>query len=232
MKKFLLSTLSVGVMLCAATANAALDFASLPGSDIQFGPGSQFTVTSSLLPDAALAGGSAQWWITSSGPASGLFGAFSGGPWTYGAITINGDGSQTANVLTTGGAFAIDDGAGKLLTGNVNWVQVYTLGATGGLNAGAMINITGLSYTGSNAALLALLATSDGTMQLAFQFATTESLTDLSDGATIGTSYNGTLAAAAATAVPEPATIIAGLLLLLPLGMSTLRILRKNAAVY
>ncbi|MGH7972845.1 MAG: hypothetical protein ACREIC_29370, partial [Limisphaerales bacterium] len=33
------------------------------------------------------------------------------------------------------------------------------------------------------------------------------------------------------TAVPEPATILAGALLLLPFGASTIRILRRNAQV-
>jgi hypothetical protein len=226
-KKLLLSALTIGVVVCSTSSQAALDFASLAGSQMQFGPGSEFSITDSVFSDGALGDGAAQWQITSLGSAMGLKGAFTGGPWTFGAITINGA-IQTANVTTTTGAFAIDDGSGNLLTGNVNWVQVFTVGAVGGLNAGATINVTGISYAGSNAALLALLSGSgNGSMDLSFQFATPESLTQLADGATIGTSYSGSLTAAS---VPEPATIIAGLLLLLPLGMSTFRILRKNPA--
>jgi hypothetical protein len=222
-KKLLAGFVTGAVMTCAVATQASLDYSSLPGSEIVFGPGSQFTVSDSVFADSSLGDGAAQFQVTSTGAGSGLFGSFSGGPWNYGPITING-GLQTANVTTPGGSFAIDDGSGHLLTGNVNWVQVFTLGATGGLNAGASINITDLSYSGSNAALLALLSTSGtGSMDLSFQFATAESLTQLSDGATIGTSYSGSL-----TAVPEPATIFACLLLLFPLGLSTIRILRKN----
>jgi hypothetical protein len=228
MMKIPLAVMTVAVAtLHAVTARADLDFSSLPTSQIQFGPGSEFSITggvsdSALLPVNSLA----QFQITSSGAAMGLEGAFGGGPWAFGPITVNGI-VQTANVTTTTGKFAIDDGTGTLLTGNVDWVQVFTIGATGGLNAGATVNITGMSYAGSNAALLALLQNAGtGTMDLSFQFASSESLTQLADGATIGTSYSGSL-----TAVPEPATIIAGVLLLLPLGMSTLRILRRGCAI-
>jgi hypothetical protein len=226
MKTALFSLLAVGPLLCAANSQASLDFASSGASAIQFGPGSTFSITDSTTADASLGDGFAQWHVTTAGAAAGLNGAFSGGPWTFGTVNTMGP-IQTANVTTTGGSFAIDDGLGNLLTGNVNWVQVFTLGVTGGLNAGATINVTDLSYSGANAALLALLTSSDGSMDLTFQFGTAESLSQIAAGAEDSTSYSGSLTGAA---VPEPATVIAGFLLLLPLGMSTLRILRKTRA--
>jgi hypothetical protein len=222
--RIFLATLTAGVAICAATSQAALDFANLTGTAIEFTSGSQFSFT----------GGAAQWDVTTPGSAAeGLDGAFSvtGGSWTYGPITTSSTilgVQETANVTTTGGTLAINDGGGNFLTGNINWVQIYTLnGAIGGLNAGATVNVTGLTYSGSNAALLALLSGSgDGTLDLTFQFDPAVMLDALANTAVpVDTSYSGSL-----TAVPEPATILAGVLLLLPLGMSTLRILRKNRA--
>jgi hypothetical protein len=64
-------------------------------------------------------------------------------------------------------------------------------------------------------------------VNLIFQFSTPESLTQLSSSGGTAGSYSGDLTAALVP-VPEPTTIIAGALLLLPLGASTLRILRRN----
>jgi hypothetical protein len=224
MKRILFTALILTGMLTVTNSRASLSFASLSGSSVEFGPGSQFNITASTTADGNFTGGFAQWDITTAGAAANLNGAFSGGPWTYGTITTSGP-LQTANVAP-GGTFAIDDGAGHLLSGNVNWVQVYTVGSTGGFNAGATINLTGMTYSGSNTALDALLASAgDGSMNLTFQFGTTESLTQLSQltGHLDSQSYSGTLAP-----VPEPTTVLAGALLLLPLGASAFRILRRN----
>jgi hypothetical protein len=61
---------------------------------------------------------------------------------------------------------------------------------------------------------------------LTFQFNPGESLTQLTTGSDQVGSYSGSLAAA--TAVPEPSTVFAGALLLLPFGISSVRILRKH----
>ena len=223
MKRTLFVALIIGGVLSATISRASLSFSSLGGSAVVFGPGSQFSIPGGIS-DSWLPGGTAQWAITTPGTALGLNGAFGGGPWTYGAITTSGS-EQYATVTTPGGTIAIYDGT-HLLTGNVNWVQVYTLGSEGGLNAGATINITGLTYSGSNTALEALLAGGgNGAVNLTFRFATPDSLTQLSSSGGTAGSYSGDLVA---VPVPEPTTIIAGALLLLPLGASTLRILRRN----
>ncbi len=225
MQRILLFTaLVLTGMLTVTTSRGSLSFSSLTGSSVAFGPGSQFDITASATVDNNLPGGFAQWTITTAGDASGLNGAFSGGPWSYGAITINGP-VETANV-SPGGTFSIDDNAGYVLSGNVNWVQISTYGSAGNLNAEATINISDMTYSGLNSALLALLAgAGNGSMDLTFQFGTTESLDQLAalSSPLDAGSYSGTL-----TPIPEAPTVIAGALLLLPFAACTFKILRKN----
>jgi hypothetical protein len=231
MRRILFKTIVIGAALSATVAQASLDIAAYPGSTIEFLgggtalTGAQFQITDSIQPDASLGGtGFAQWDITSPiGPALGLLGRFNGGPWSYGAITVSGV-DQSANVTTPAGSFTIDDGSGYLATGSINWVQVTTHSYTGGVNAAATVNISGMTYTGPNTDLLALVAGGNGSVNLSFQFSPGETLTDLTTGSgPYATSYSGSL-----SAVPEPPTMIAGALLLLPFGASTLRILRRR----
>jgi len=217
MKRILLQTIVIGVALSATVAQASLDLSNLTDSSIEFfGSSSQFTITDNSSGD--------QWKITSTGAADGLLGRFDGGPWSYGLITTSGP-VQTANVTTPTGSFTINDGSGHLATGSVNWVQVDTVfSATGGVNAGATVNITGMTYAGLNSDLLALVAGGNGSVTLSFTFNPGKTLTDLTTGSgPYATSYSGSL-----SAVPEPPTMIAGALLLLPFGASTLRILRRR----
>lgn len=223
MKRLLIAVVTVGAALSATVTQASLDFGALPGSQLEFGPGSTFSVTGSIVPSVPL-GANAQWDITSPGPAVSLEGIFTGGPWTYGGITINGT-DQTASVATKPGTtFEIADGSGDLAVGNVNWVTISTSAGIGGVNGSAVVNITGMTYSGSNLALKALVADSAGSVNMSFQFIPAKTLTQLSaTTSAFDTSYSGTFAP-----VPEPTTIVAGFLLLVPLCMSTLRILRRN----
>ena len=126
-----------------------------------------------------------------------------------------------------GSTITINDGT-ALLTGSINWVEITTINNGGILNDSAVVNVTGLSYSGVNQDLvsLATLAGGDGSLNLSFSFTSGGMLTDLTDGGTYGTSYSGSIAA-----VPEPTTLIAGALLLLPFGVSTLWIVRKQSRV-
>ncbi len=203
-----------------------LDFSGVPGSKIVFyGSSSQFGITQGKVSATNPLGD--QWWITGggTGAALGLSGNFFGGPWTYGAITVSGS-DQSALVTSPNATFSIRDGAGLLAIGKVNWVEVITSQYVGGVNAGTTVNITDMSYAGLNPDLVALVneCGGDGSVDLSFQFIPGLTLTDLTTGTgPYKSSYSGTF-----VAVPEVATIIAGALLLLPLGVSTLRIVRKN----
>ncbi len=222
MKRILITAFVTGLVFSATVGQAtlSLDISAYPSSQIVFyGSSSQFNLTASSEGD--------QWWITGggTGAASGLFGDFFGGPWNYGGITVNGN-DQSAMVTSPNSTLQINDGSGHLLTGTVNWVEVSTSSYVGGVNAAATVNITGLAYSGANVDLLALVNDYSGlgSADLSFQFDPGETLTQLTTGAgPYGSSYSGTL-----TAIPETSTMVAGILLLLPFGASTLRALRKS----
>lgn len=224
MKKAILTVLTTGLVMFATVTQAAfsLDLSPIPGSQIAFyGTGSQFDITPSISPPW-------QWQITSGGTgvAWGLPGQFTGGPWSYGPITVNGA-DQTASVVGPLGGLIIQDAALVNLTGTINWVEVSTSDFIGGVNAKATVNISNLLYNGANADLitLATAAAGNGSVNLSFQFAPGMTLTALTTGnGPYLSSYSGTL-----TPVPEPTTILAGALLLLPLGASTIRILRRKS---
>lgn len=241
----LISVLAAGVALCATNSRASLAFESVePGSpgtssQIQFSANSTFNFTDSSVAVTGLgtalgsADNFAQFQTSSADAANGLYGAFSGGPWTYGPITTTTTPfgtEETANVNASGGAFAIADGAGGFLTGDVSWVQVYTLGGSGGITAGGTINVTDLSYTADNNTALEALVNeaSSGIMDVGFTFAPAHALDEFtsSSAASEATTFNGSL-----SVVPEPTTLITGALLLAPLGLGAMRILRGKSAI-
>jgi hypothetical protein len=189
----------------AVAAQASLDFASLPGSSLDFfGSSSQFQISPSTGSSPY------QWDITSLGAASGLLGEFTGGPWTYGPVTTVIPGVyETANVTGPLGNFVIEDGTGHFATGQVNWVEVDTLLSSGALNAAALVNITGMQYDGVNPALLNLAAGGDGSVDISFQFNPGMDLLSLTSGSgPYDTSYSGSFVPSAFA--PEPGTFAAG----------------------
>ena len=233
MKKVLVGALVSAGLLMATVSQASLAFANLTGSQISFAggaaqatDGSTFTITSpSGAPDSTL-GVVPQWDVTSGGSAVYL-GAFTGvTTWTYGAVSGPVGGVETANVLTPGGQFKIDDLSGGVAIGNINWITVSTYYSAGSLNASASINVTGMTYNGSDQVLQDLVNSGNGSIILGFSFTPGEDLISLTTSSEANaTSYQGTITAAP---VPEASTVLAGVLLLLPLGASTLRILRRN----
>lgn len=223
-----LAIIAAAVALAASVTTSqavlSLNYNSIPGTSIQFGPGSQFsfnpTVGSAATPlfqITTVSGGT--------GAAQGLFGWINGGPWTIGAVSIVGPIESAA--VSGGGTLNIRDAGGNLLTGNINWVQIQTIGSVGGVNANLNVNISGLTYAGVNADLVTLANGKAGSINLSFQFNPGLTLTQLT---TLGQSTAATSFSGSITSIPEPSTVVAGALLLLPFGVSTLRILRKNRA--
>ncbi|MGA9777142.1 MAG: PEP-CTERM sorting domain-containing protein [Verrucomicrobiia bacterium] len=145
-----------------------------------------------------------QWSITGesggTGSALNLQGAFSGGPWTIGAITSS-SGVETANINTSPSAMlTINDGAGYLATASVVWGQIYTYAGAGGLNADLTVNLSNLAYSGANVDLLNFFSASAGELNLTFQFDPAMTLSQLTAGSgPYTTSFSGSL-----TPVPEP----------------------------
>ena len=220
MKKYIKSIaipiLAACLTLASQQAYGTLSFSSLGGSAIHFDGAGNFGFTPG--------GGSDQFQITTGGSAFGDLGNVSGS-YAIGAVTISG-GNQSAPV-TGSGTLTIHDGLGSDLTGGITWVTISSSGTAGALNIGGVINLSTLAYSGTEADLLGLAASGSGIAVVSFTFIPGKTVTELKGGIFDATSYSGTLTSAA---VPEPTTVIAGALLLLPFGASTLRILRRNRA--
>jgi len=179
-----------------------LDFSANTGATLQFnGASDSFQFTTAT--------GGYQWHITTeSGGSSaiGLNGSFNNGPFAYGPITSTGSGITLVQQAAVTGPLAnlvISDGTGTL-NGTVNFIDVATFAtAGGGVNANLTVNLTGVTYSGSNPDLELLKAEQPGTLDLSFQFSPGETLTQLSTGTgPYSTSFSGSL-----SVVPEPSTL-------------------------
>jgi hypothetical protein len=121
-----------------------------------------------------------------------------GGVYAIGSVTPYGPGQQA--VVSGAGAFSIYDGVSSSLTGTVSWDTAATVGTAGALNVSDAPNLSGLSYSGSNSALLELVRDSSAIATVSFQFLPAESLSQLATGGKPeSTSYSGSL-----SAIPEP----------------------------
>jgi len=193
----------------ALAQNLTLNFGPNVGSSIVFfGSADQFNFT----PGTALNNpGGAQWSVTSesgsaaTGSADGDLGSILNGPFAYGPI-INSGAYQSATVQGPLGQLVISDGAG-FLTGIVNFIDISTYGRAGGfVNDLLDINLTGVTYSGSNPDLQFLYANQPGLLDLSFNFSGLgETLSQIQQSnATVSSSYSGSISV---TAVPEPSTL-------------------------
>ncbi len=117
------------------------------------------------------------------------------GTFTIGPVTVSG-GVQTAPVTSSPGAkLSIIDGAATF-SGFIDWVQIMTIGTADFLNSGGVINLTGLTYNGTKADLLALASAPGAEATLQFGFVPARSLMDLkTDGQTNFTTFTGDILA-------------------------------------
>jgi len=210
------ATAVIGMALWAVPSYGqplALDFSANTGSTLRFNGASdsfQFITATNGY----------QWHVTTEtggSSALGLNGSFGSGPFSYGPITSTGSGLTLVQQATVTGPLAnlmINDGSGNL-TGTVNFISIATFAtAGGGMNANLTVNLTGVTYSGSNPDLELLKAEQPGTLDLSFQFSPGETLSQLSTGTgPYLTSYSGSL-----SVVPEPSTLaltgLGGLVLL------------------
>jgi hypothetical protein len=197
------------LLFASPAANAiSINFASAGNATISFtGTGDTFTFNDSTLAGASLgrdfvinnSSGSG-----ATGSSAGLYGNISG-TYQIGAITVNGAAQAAAVTLASAVAsnvFSISDGTFTLLA-FVNWLTIKTEGTSGTLNqAGGTLSLTGITYSGSNADLIALKNSSlgNGIATVSFQFVDPQhTLTTLTaDGAVNATSYSGSV-----TSVPD-----------------------------
>jgi hypothetical protein len=221
-----IAALAAGMAFSATTSQATLNFAGINNA--------QFNAIGDTFQLNPIAGSALTPQFGFTNPDTGLTGWITGAPWS---VNMGGLSSTTVGSITYqqapilgGGQLNIYDGV-NTLTGNVSWGQIHILSdGQGGIADALSVNLTGMAYTGANADLLALAANpNNGNLNLTFQFSGTDpTLTGLFAGSgTQSVSYSGSISSVS-TAVPEPSTVVAGALLLLPFGVSTVRILRKH----
>lgn len=202
------------LLLGAHQASAiSIGFSSVAGASLQFN-GSTFQF---------VGGGFSVDLSDGAGDSVGLLGNI-GGTYTIGPITDFGGGLQTAPV-TGSGTFTISDGTFSL-SATLTWNDIYTSGTGGGTNTAGILNLSGITYSGSNADLLALANAGTGATAVAFQFAPAMSLTELtqalpSGSLPIASSYNGSVFGEAPT-VPDGGSTLA-LLGVALVGVESLR---------
>ena len=224
MKLIILTAAGLALLTASSEAQLTLDFASNPEASVQFnGAANSFSFNNG--------NNGWQWNVTSEvggSSAVGLNASVNNSPFLYGPITTSGSGAyqvQYASVIGPLGSLVMSDGSVDL-TGTVNWIDVATYGTGGGLlNASLDINVSNIAYSGGNPDLQYLVANQPGSMDVSFQFSTTETLTQLSTGTgPYLTSYSGSI-----SVVPEPSTLaLTGLggLFLLHLGRRKLSIVK------
>ena len=226
-QKLAIAAVAAGLAVSATNSQATLNFAGINNA--------QFNASGDTFQLNPIAGSTLTPQFDFSGADSSLTGWITGAPWTVNMASLS---STTVGSITYeqvpvagGGQLNIYDGV-NTLTGNVSWLQIHTTSnGQGGVADSLSVNLTGIAYTGLNADLLALAAGGIGNLNLTFQFSgTSPNLTSIFAGNTGITtaSYSGSVSPANVSAVPEPSTVVAGILLLLPLGASTVRVLRKN----
>lgn len=209
-KKLVLGFALATLFFCAPAIGATIqfDFSSAEDATIAFDGSGNFT-----FPD-----GMDGWdFLITLGPGdlSGLFGNISG---TFAIGDINGAGNSAP--VTGTGAFSIFDGT-HTLSGDLVWVEIFQVGASGSLNTFATVNLTNLSYGGSNDSLLTILNNETGVVVLTFQFASSLTLEQLKTESH-NNSYSGSFESS--SSVPEPASaILLGTGLLLFSGILLLR---------
>ena len=196
------------------------------GSRIAFSPGSDsFTFDNEVDVDPTAGVALRDFQITGGGSSLGLYGNIDG-VFTIGAISISG-GVQTASVSGSG-TFSITDALGVVFSETLNWVDIYTFGTTGGVNAGASINLTGITYNGNNSDLLELKNATAGVATVSFQFIPGKTLQELTGQAgfpntgTLATTYSGTV-----TSVPDNGTTA----ILLGMGLLGVGVISRRKAV-
>lgn len=208
----LCAALMLGAIQCSKGAALVLQFQNVSGAAVEFdgstntfyfppgGSSTDFRIYNTI--NGAVGPGSA----------FGLLGTIEG-TYTIGAITNVAPGIQSAPVTGTG-TLTIIDAASSVLTATLEWVDIFTNGTNGSINVGGNVNLTGITYSGSNADLLNLANTGAGfgIATASFNFIPGKSLSQLTaDGVIISTGYTGNL-----TPVPEP--LFSGLLLVGGIG--------------
>lgn len=223
-KRIELIAMAAAVLLCfGGTSWAAIDlhYTSAKNADINFANGS-FSFSPAVTSGTPRP---VDFTITTSTGVGDSIGdtGFITGSYTIGTPDPDGTGYS----VTGTGTFNILDNKGKLLTGTIAWVDLASLGTSGDVNVEGVLNLTTITYSGKQQDLLALAAGRVASDSISFVLPHTHPVTTaatLAAGQKASLAYNGNIY----SSVPEPSTLFAGALLVLPFAASTLRVLRKN----
>lgn len=243
MKRLAFALAAMLGLAVASGANAAivLTFSSIANSQIEFtgnGSTTSFHLTPSLtglvIPGGPNGIGKDRMFSITSvqngiGDALGLFGDVTG-TFSYSAsdITSPGGGVERATLTSVGGPAQLTlgpDTGNVSLTATIDWIDIETKGTGSALNAQGQVNISSVSYSGTNADLIMFanqVAAQGGIGTLSFSFLPTRSLNDLLGPGTFKTGYSGSL-----TAAPEPGTVAMALTALPLLGLGYCRHRRR-----
>ncbi len=170
-----------------------LDFSCIPGASLSFIGGA-----SPYFEFKNLSGNSFQITVVPDGAAGdtvGLYGNIAG---KFVIGTISGNSAPVSNP----GILTITDKSGSPFTAQLDWVNIFTRGAIGGLNHQGTFNLTDINYTGSNPDLKDWKA--DRTLSVNFTFNQRMTLSQLTaSGAKTSMAFSGHL-----SAVPTPSTVL------------------------
>ena len=161
----------------ASVFGTTFDYANTTGSVIQFAGDGTFTISPNKNNTE----------ITD-GTAAGLVAEITG-TYTIGIITTAG--SLSVAPVTGIGTMVIHDGANDL-TATVQWIDIAQSGTLDFLNTSATVNLTGISYAGSNPDLVALKNAGSAVNAFSFQFVPGVLLSDLKSSSHF-TSFSGTI---------------------------------------
>jgi hypothetical protein len=221
---FLLTTLLVGSSLTAPAASIGFEYTSAVASGGAIGAGNgsidfagDGTFTFSEVYNFTISFATPE--------LAGLVGRIGGleapvGGFAIGPIFDAGGGLLLAPVTGLGKLYIDDNNPGDKaedLTADLDFVSIFTFGATGGLNAGGSANLSNFAYGGTDADLIKIVNAFDKHIVASFTFTPARSLDVLSTTAG-STTFSGTFA----TGIPEPSTY-----LLIGAGLAALALLRR-----
>jgi len=131
------------------------------------------------------------------------------GTYNIGPITTSGNTEEAAIAAGVGAThqFSITDANNAVFLADVNWIKIRTTGVGGTINADGEVNLSNVSYSGSNADLQQLLSEvspNRGVATISFQLTSSASLAGLTSGSSsTTTSFSGSV-----SSVPAPSSIV------------------------
>lgn len=180
----------IALLSFGATTQAQIDYSSTTNSFIYLDGAGRFVFNPGVN----------SFQITS-GTAAGLFGEVTG-IYTIGAITTTDTGSTAP--VTGSGTLVIFDGEYSL-TATLEWTDIQQMGTGASLNVDGAVNITGVTYAGTNPDLQALATAGSGSNVLSFHFNPATSLSTLANGPGPNqASFSGTIAGTTPDPTPSP----------------------------